>query len=247
MENKANIVAIIPARGGSKGIPRKNVKLLNGKPLIYYPIELAAEAERRGIIIDHIVSTEDTEIASTAKENGGKVPFLRPRELAADDFPVIDTIIHGINWWEEYHKNTIHSVLILQPTNPLTSIQDIDGAVGYYLHNQPEAKCLISICDAQHVRIPSLYYKKGKYLQQVSKETDPAARRQAVRKLYWRNGAIYIVRRDFLLNKRVLIDKTPIYYEMPRLRSLAIDDAFDWTLAEFLINHEKNKSLDDIR
>ena len=237
MKENVRMIAIIPARGGSKGIPKKNIKLLNNKPLIYYAIKLANEAKKRDIIVGHIVSTDNEEIASIARDNGGNVPFLRPKELATDDSPVIDTIIHAVNWWEEHHKDTIHSILILQPTNPLTAIEDIAESVKYYLDNQPEAKSLITVCDAQHVRLPTLYHKNGRYLQQVLKEMDPIVKRQALRRLYWRNGAIYITRRDLLLKDRKVIDENPLYYEMPRERSIAIDDKFDWDVAELLIGH----------
>ena len=229
------IVAIIPARGGSKGIPHKNIKPLNGRPLIHYAIELAMEAQKRGIITDHIVSTDSEKIASIAKDSGGNVPFLRPAELATDDSPVIDTAIHAVNWWEKNHGDTIHSILILQPTNPLTAGEDLENSIRYYLKNQPEAKCLISVCDAQHVRLPTLYHKKGKRLEQILKEVNPTERRQALQKLYWRNGAVYITRRDLLLKEKKIISENPLFYEMPRSRSVAIDDMFDWSLAEMLI------------
>jgi CMP-N,N'-diacetyllegionaminic acid synthase len=232
------IVAIIPARGGSKGIPHKNIKALNGRPLIHYAIELARAAQKKGVILDHIVSTDSEEIASKAKEIGGNVPFLRPQELANDNSPVIDTIIHALKWWEESHKDVIHSVLLLQPTNPLTALKDIEDSIKHYLNNQPNAKCLISICDAQHVRLSTLYHKKGKYLEQLLKEIDPVARRQTLRELYQRNGAVYITRRDLLLEERKIINENPLFYTMPRERSVAIDDIFDWLLAEFLLNRK---------
>lgn len=233
--NKEKIVAVIPARGGSKGIARKNIKLLNAKPLIGYAIELANEAAKRGIIAGHIVSTDDTEIATIAKEMGGNVFFLRPADLATDDSLVVDTIIHAVKWWQENHKDIIDHILLLQPTNPLTDIEDVAGAVAHYLKNQPEAECLISVSDAQHVRLPTLYFQKGKYLEQALKEANPLVRRQDLRKLYWRNGSIYISRRDLLLREGKILDNNPLFYEMPRERSVPIDDMFDWNLAEMLI------------
>jgi len=237
MQEDRKIIAIKPARGGSKGIPEKNIKLFNGKPLIYYAIKLAKESEKKGIIVDHIVSTNDREIASMARNIGGNVPFLRPESLATDDSLVIDTIMHAVEWWEQQHNDVVHSILLLQPTNPLTAIEDVDNSVKYYLDNQPKAKCLISICDAQHVRLPTLYYKYGKYLEQVSKKVNLVVRRQELRQLYWRNGAIYISRRDLFLKGGRLINDTPLFYEMSRFRSVAIDDMFDWTVAEFLLNN----------
>jgi len=230
------ILAIIPARSGSKGIPRKNIKSFNGKPLIHYAIALAAKVQRKGLIVGHIVSTDSKRIASIARKSGGNAPFLRPRELATDDSPVVETVMHTVKWWEEHNRSIIHSVLILQPTNPLTAAEDIEGAVRQYLDNQPKARCLISVCDAQHIRLPALYYKKGKYLEQAVRQLDPASRRQSLRRLYWRNGAVYIVRRDLLLKKRKIMSENPCCYEMPKARSVAIDDVLDWRVAEWLMN-----------
>jgi len=236
IENK-KILAIIPARGGSKGIPRKNIKSFNGRPLIHYAIALARKVQKKGVIVGHVVSTDSKRIASIAKESGGNVPFLRPRGLATDDSPVVDTVIHAVKWWEQHNRDTIHSVLILQPTNPLTTAQDVEGAAGQYLDNQPEAACLISVCDAQHIRLSALYHKRGEYLEQALPQLDPAARRQSLKKLYWRNGAIYIVRRDLLLKEQKIINENPLFYTMPRTRSVAIDDIFDWNVAELFMNH----------
>ncbi len=240
------IIAIIPARSGSRGIPRKNIKLFNGKPLIHYAIELAKEAQKKGIIYDHIVSTDSEEITSAAKEIEGNVPFLRPAELATDSSAVVDTIIHAVNWWEKNHGDTIHSILILQPTNPLTAGEDIENSVKHYLDNQPDASCLISVCDAQHIRLSSLYHEKSGYLEQVFKNVDPTERRQTLKKLYSRNGAVYITRRDLLLGERKIINENPLFYTMPRERSVAIDDRFDWQLAEFLMTQSKCPKPQDI-
>ena len=236
MTENQKILAIIPARGGSKGIPRKNIKSFNGRSLIHYAIALARKVQRRGIIVGHIVSTDSKQIASIAKDEGGNVPFMRPRELATDDSPVVETVIHAVEWWEEHNRDTIHSVLILQPTSPLTAAEDIEGAVKHYLDNQPKAECLISVCDAQHIRLSALYHKKGKYLEHTFQQLDPAARRQSLRRLYWRNGAVYIVRRDLLLKKRKIMSENPCCYEMPKARSVTIDDLFDWYVAEWLMN-----------
>ena len=234
-----NILAIIPARGGSKGIPHKNIKQFDGRPLIYYAVKLAEQAKGKGIITDHLVSTDDETIALMAGEHGGNVPFLRPRQLAADDSPVIDALIHAVNWWEEHHKHELHSILILQATNPLTVLEDISGSIKHYLDNQSKARCLISVCDAQHVRLPTLYRRNGIYMEQVLKGIDPVVSRQALTNLYWRNGAIYLSRRDLLLGEKKIIDESPLFYEMPRVRSVAIDDMCDWIIAESLMTHNK--------
>lgn len=230
-----NIVAIVPARSDSKGIPNKNMRPFNGRPLIHYAIELAREAEKRDIIADHIVSTDNEEIASVAKEMGANVPFIRPPELATDESAVVETVIHAMRWWEQHNNDVFHSVLLLQPTNPLTVLSDIENSTKYYLNNQPDAKCLISVCDARHVRLSTLYHKRGGYLEQALKKANPLVRRQDLRKLYWRNGSIYISRRDLLLREGKILNNNPLFYEMPRERSVPIDDMFDWALAESLI------------
>lgn len=239
--NNANILAIIPARGGSKGIPKKNIKPFVGKPLIYYAIKLAKEAKKSGLIVDHLVSTDSREIKLIAEKWGGRAPFLRPKELAADKSPMVDTIIHALNWWEKKNRDRIHSVLLLQPTHPLTTLKDIENAIEHYLNNQTKEKCLISICDAQHIRLPTLYYKKGKYLEQAIKGLNPNTQRQAMRSLYWRNGGIYLTRRDLLLRKRMLVNERPLFYEVSKFYSADLDDIFDWVMAEFLLNYNITK------
>lgn len=236
-----NILAIIPARGGSKGLPDKNIRLLGGKPLISYAIKLARQARAKGLISGHIVSTDSPKIASVAKRCRGSVPFLRPSRLATDKSMVIDTIVHAVNWWEKANGARIHSVLLLQPTHPLTPFSDVEKAVKNYLKNQPKAKSLISVCDAQDFRVSTLYYKEGPYLEQVKKDIDPAKRRQDLRDTYWRNGGIYIMRRDMIFKEKKVIDDRPLFYEMSRSDSVDIDDIFGLKFAEFLLKHKKGK------
>lgn len=226
------ILAIIPARGESKRLPGKNIKLLNGKPLVYYPIELAIQAEQKGLIIGHVVSTDDEKIASVAKEAGGNVSFLRPSELASDDSNVVDTAIHAVHWWQDNHDEMIDSVLLLQPTSPLTTTGDIEKALGHYI--QQQAKCLISVCKAKRGQLSTVYREKGEYLEQVFTDSSRFSG-----KFFWRDGGIYIAQCDLLFDKKTFIDESPAFYEIPRLRSVNIDDMFDWVLAESLVKCAK--------
>ena len=237
MTKKNCILAVIPARGGSKGIPGKNIKLLGGRPLISYAVRLAKAAEDKKIITDHIVSTDSSKIARIARRYGANVPFLRPKKIAGDRSLVIHTVIHAVLWWEMTHKRKVHSVLLLQPTHPLTTVRDVETALRLYTAGQPDAKCLISICDAQNIRLSTLYYKRGLRLEQVVKGIKPTTRRQDQRSTYWRNGGIYITRRDLLLKAHKIIDGHPLFYEMPRSRSIDLDDMFDWMVAECLLRH----------
>lgn len=241
MNKKEKILAIIPARGGSKGLPKKNIRLLGCKPLIYYPIRLAREMQKRGLISGHIVSTDSREIASVAKRYGGNVPYLRPKNLATDKSLVVDTIIYTTAaQWEKENSCKVHSVLLLQPTHPLTPVKDLEKAIRHYLNNQPKTKCLVSIAEAQNFRPSTLYYKKGKYLEQVLKGVNPTTRRQNLRITYWRNGGIYITRRDLIFGERKVIDESPLYYEMSRFCSVDIDDIFDLAFANFLLKYSKH-------
>lgn len=238
-----NIIAVIPARGDSKGIPKKNIKELGGKPLVYYSIILAQGAKKKGLIRDYLFSTDNLEIKSVAKKYKADAPFLRPKRLATDRSLMVDTVIHAVKWWEKNNKEKIHSVLLLQPTHPMTSLEDIKKSIKHYLNHQPEAKCLISICHIENIRITNLYYKKCEYLEQLVKGINPTGIRQNLRPLCWRNGGIYITRRDLLFGKKMLITGRPLFYEMPRARSVDLDDMFDWTVAELLIRYYRMKKL----
>ncbi|MBN2143870.1 MAG: acylneuraminate cytidylyltransferase family protein [Candidatus Aureabacteria bacterium] len=234
---KPDILGIIPARGGSKGIIGKNIRQMCGKPLIYYAVNLAQQLKRENLITDYLVSTDSEQIANVVKSFGAEVPFLRPGHLAGDNSPVIDTIIHAVNGWEKNQGKKIHSVLLLQPTNPLTVFSDVEKAILYYLSLQPGADSLISISNAEHIRLPTLYYKKGNRLVQVEKNAVPNVNRQKIKSLFWRNGAIYLSRRDLLLKKKRVLGPNPYYFEMPRMRSLTIDDLFDWEMAEWMMKY----------
>ena len=139
IDNK-RIVAIIPARGGSKGIKRKNIRILNGKPLISYTIEQALKSK----YIDRvIVSTEDLEIAEISKSFGAEVPFLRPQELAQDDTPGIEPIIHAVNYLNGEEKYFFEYVMCLQCTCPLRKAKDIDNSIEEI--NKKNADALVSV------------------------------------------------------------------------------------------------------
>src|SRR5688572_26758280 len=119
------VLGVVPARGGSKGISRKNVTLLNGKPLIAYTIEAAKQSAR---LTRTIVSTEDSEITATARRFGAEAPFVRPAELALDETPMLPVLIHAVGWLED-HGEKFDAVCLLQPTNPMRTASDIDGCI----------------------------------------------------------------------------------------------------------------------
>lgn len=231
--NKSTVLGIIPARGGSKGIPRKNIQELGGKPLIAWTIEAAKGA----LCIDRIiVSTEDEEIAAFARALGAEVPFIRPLELAADDTPGIDPIHHAIKELPGFDW-----ALMLQPTSPFRTSSDIDGIFNYcQAHAAPSA---VSVCEAG--KHPYWMYQRDEMdrLQPVIAGRPEIARRQDLPSVYALNGALYLGQTDWLLKHKGFVGQETIGYVMPGERSLDLDTVQDWEWAEYLLNKIKKTNL----
>lgn len=224
------MIAIIPARGGSKGLPGKNIKLLGGLPLIYYSINAAIKSKS----IDRvIVSTEDNEIASIAKDCGAEV-LIRPTNLALDTSMAIDTYLHVVDFIAKQDLKQIESFAALLPTAPLRSSQDIDEAIKIF--NDKNASSVISVTEAP---VPLNWYKritKKGTLENYSHEFDNLKNRQEHESTYVPNGAIFVFKTEILRLKRHYYTDKTYPYIMPRERSIDIDDLFDFKLAEYLVN-----------
>lgn len=221
------MIAIIPARGGSKGLPGKNVRPLNGKPLIAYAIEEALKAKH----IDRvIISTDDEEIARVAVEYGAELPFMRPAELASDTAMAIDNYIYTIGRLEEEDGKPIDAFVVLQPTSPLRIAEDIDGAIE--LFEQKDADSVISYCQEAH---PVTWHK---YLDEDGHFVDifeaNIKNRQENRESYYPNGAVYVFRTSMIRERKYYTDNSYAYV-MPRIRSVDIDFIEDFEYAEFLL------------
>ncbi len=224
------ILGIIPARGGSKSIPLKNIVPIAGKPLIAYTIESATFADS----IDRlIVSTDSDEIANIARINGAEVPFIRPSELAQDDTPGIDPILHALKWLDQHEAYHPDYVLVLQPTSPLRTTQDIEGIVQLALEQQAEAA--VSVCPVHH---HPLWTKKidaeGKLMNLLTPDKK-YTRRQDLPSAYALNGALYLSRRDVLIEKQTFYTEKTYAYVMSNERSIDIDTPWDLHLAELII------------
>ena len=218
------ILTLIPARGGSRGIPRKNIKWLADKPLIAWTIEAALKSRYLNSIV---VSTEDEEIAEIAQQWGAKVPFLRPTELAQDDTPGIDPILHALEQLPQFD-----AVMVLQPTSPLRTTQDINACI--HLAQNLHSPSVVSVTKpAKH---PYWMYQLGPS-QQLQKLMDVPAvsRRQDLPPVYALNGALYFAQVDWLRQHRTFVTDETIAYMMPRERSLDLDTLLDWKWAELLI------------
>lgn len=228
------MLAIIPARGGSKGLPRKNIKLLDGLPLICYSIKAALDSK----LVDRvIVSTEDKEIASISRDFGAEVPFMRPDNLASDKSMVMDTYLNVIDLISQQNSKPVESFVALLPTVPLRTSEDIDEAIKIF--NDKKADSVISVVEAS---TPIHWYRRitndGK-LKNYLPEFDVVKNRQELEKTYVPNGAIYIFRTEVLKLTRQYNTEKTFPYIMPRNRSADIDDLLDFEWAEYLLIKKK--------
>jgi len=227
-----SILAIIPARGGSKGTPRKNVRLLCGKPLIAYTIEAALSSK----LIDRVVvSTEDEEIAKVSKKYGAEV-LERPEELAQDDTPSLPVYQHAIRYLEEVKDYHPEIIVVLQPTSPLRIVEDIDRAIEEFLEAKYDS--IASVCEVEHP--PQwMYTLAGNRLKPVIKDAEKVVRRQDAPKVYRLNGAVYVTSRDIIMKENRVLGRDTKAYIMPLERSIDIDTELDFKLAELLMR-ERN-------
>ncbi len=226
-----NILAIIPARGGSKGIPKKNIRLFCGKPLIAYSIEAAKAAPSVGRII---VDTDSQEIADAAKQYGAEVPFLRPAEFAGDTSPIIDSVEHLLAKLKTDAGYEPTHVLLLQPTSPLRTSHDIENAVA--LMQQLGADNVISVC-----RTESLLLQMGDDKKLVMQNPGLAsASRQQAGKFYKFDGSmIYLIETAVLLRERSFAGGTPHGYEVEHWRAVDLDYPEDFVLGELIYQHRE--------
>lgn len=219
------ILGLIPARGGSKGIPRKNIKLLNGKELIRYTIEtgLACDA-----ITQLVVSTDDEEIAHISKSAGAEVPFMRPAELANDKAPTIDTVVHALKYFEE-QSVSFDAVCLLQPTVPFRNKNDLNEAI--HTFKSQAATSLISVREVPHVYNPYWVFEEEAstgYLKLAKTRKEIIARRQDLPKSFYRDGAVYIVRKEVVLNDYSLYGDKIIHHILQHSPNINIDTMDDW-------------------
>ena len=226
MYDDKRILAIILARGGSKGVPRKNIRALCGKPLIAWTIE---EMKKSKYIDLGIVSTEDDEIKKVAESFGGNVPFLRPKELARDDTPGIEPVLHAIDKLPNYDY-----IVLLQPTSPLRKVEDIDGAIEFCINRQ--AKSCVSVTEAEHSPYWMYSLSNDEVMIPLLKiSMDNSYQRQKLPKVYRLNGAVYVAECNFIKKNRSFIGSETLGYVMPQERSLDIDTISDFDFAEFVI------------
>ncbi len=228
------VLGIIPARGGSKGVPRKNIKLLYGKPLLAYTVESSSQAKR---LARTIVSTEDSEIAEIGRAIGADVPFLRPAELARDDTPSFDVVLHALEQLES-QGHPYDAVCLLQPTNPFRKAADIDACIE--LLESSGADSVVSVLPVPDSYNPKWVYWRNE-LQELALstgESSPVSRRQDLPPAFHRDGTIYVTRRNVLDEFGNLYGRSLLGYELARENSINIDTLEDWKTAEELLTKQ---------
>lgn len=230
--DKKKILAIIPARGGSKRVPGKNVRLLVGKPLIVHTIE---SAMRSKVIDKVVVSTDDKEISRVSEKAGAQV-IKRPKKLAQDRSPTHPVIEHAIDYLKKREGYKPDIIVLLQPTSPLRDHEDIDEALEIFLEN--ECQSLVGVCEADHpihwsLKIESCYLKPFFSMKHLE------IRRQDLPKSYMPNGAMFISRLESLIKHKSFYTPKTLSYVMPKEKSVDIDSEYDFKLAEEFLRYEK--------
>jgi CMP-N,N'-diacetyllegionaminic acid synthase len=235
------ILAIIPARGGSKGVPGKNIKLLGGKPLLQYTIDVALESD----LLDKVVlSSDDTEIIEFGKKMGAEVPFVRPDNLAEDTTSTLDVIKHCLNYYSE--KDEIYDVVcLLQPTSPFRSVGFLNEAIKTFICKETDS--LISVQKVPYEYNPHWTFEEDEngILKIATGEKQIISRRQDLPKTFHRDGSIYLTKVKTILEQNSLYGNSVSYLESPKEFYMNIDTLEDWKLAEtkvkgFMESNDKN-------
>ena len=220
------VLAVIPARGGSKGLPGKNIRFLDGKPLICYAVDTA-----RSVVadIDICVSTDSLDIKQTVENYGLKVPFLRPSVLATDTATTNDVLLHALHFYEQMGRK-YDAILLLQPTSPLRTDQQIKEAIEVF-HNEVDMVMGVKMSHAAAV----MCHENEQGMLEVTL-SNKATRRQDVKTYYEVNGAVYIINVKSLKEKSLPNFEKRVKYVMPAENSIDIDTLFDFEMAEFILS-----------
>jgi len=229
------ILAIIPARGGSKGVPRKNIKLLNGKPLLAYTSEIALQSK---YLTEIMVSTEDDQIMEVVRNLGIKVPFVRPLALAQDSTPTIDVIVHTLQWYEN-QAIFFDAVCLLQVTSPFRTVEFLDQAIEKFMVSYCDS--LVSVQKVPHEYNPHWIFEVNEEgnLKIATGEAEIISRRQDLPVAYHRDGSIYVTKTEVILQQHSLYGKSTAFIESEPEFYVNIDTLADWEKAEQMIKNSQ--------
>jgi N-acylneuraminate cytidylyltransferase len=240
-EVREKILVVIPARGGSKGVTRKNIRLICGKPLIAYTIETALAAQH--LVYRAIVSTDDEEIATVALQYGAEVPFLRPAELSGDEVPTLPVLQHAVNFVENTDQITLDWVLVLQPTAPFRIVEDIEASMALAFQGGCDSVISVERVFSVHP-ILMKRIEDNRLIPYCIEEKEGTRRQEYQPPAYLRNGAIYLTRRQILMEHSSLWGEVIRPYVMPHERSINIDNEIDLKLVEILMRERLHRTAE---
>lgn len=231
-----SLIAIIPARCGSKGLPNKNIKNLNGKPLMSWSIETALKCN---YIDEVMVSTDSEEYAKIARRFGANVPFIRPDKHASDTASRKDLIQHTIDFYKKKGRQFDY-IVFLEPTSPLRVLDDLNKSIETLLNDKNGAESIVGICKLENTHPEFLVELDNGFLDPYSKQPSKILRRQDINTLYFYEGSLYISETNAYLEKEFYHSKT-LGYIVPRWKSLEIDEIEDFVMIESIMKYKKYK------
>jgi CMP-N,N'-diacetyllegionaminic acid synthase len=228
-------LGIIPARGGSKGLPGKNIMSIAGEPLIYWTIKTAKDSR---LLSNFVISTDEPAIKEISECAGGNVPFLRPKELAGDKTSSTDVVLHCIEYFEEQNTH-FDNIVLLEPSSPLRKSDDIDNALKMFYNNYSNVDGIISVGKI-HLENPSVVkYIDNNLIFPISKGfTNKITRRQDYPEFYFPYGVLYIIKTDILKEKRSFYTDRIMPFVIERWQNYELDDIYDFYAIETIM---KNK------
>lgn len=230
--NHLNVLYIIAARGGSKGVPRKNIREIAGLPLIAYKIIAANRSQLSGRVI---VSTEDREIADIARQYGAETPFVRPKELASDTASSVDVVLHAMNWIMAAEDRIYDYICLLEPSSPFLSYKDLDEIKAVLETRKPDTLLGMKAVDVNSCFIHELDEQGGLSLFDTAIQNMKSVRRQDQKPQYTMNGCLYIAKWDYFIKNRSFHSQNSVPYIMDEIHSVEIDSMLNLAFAEFLV------------
>jgi len=237
MEHK--YFGIIPARGGSKGIRNKNIQLIGNKPMIQFTFEASKKSSKLDYVI---LSSDNGKIINLALRFKINVPFIRPKSLAQDDTPITKVITHALEWYKREHQNLPDNLIILQPTSPFRTGEDIDNAIEKYENSQKNS--LVSVCPVSQHPSECLTISDSNELEFINMGYNiiNLTRRQLYKKCYFIDGAIYICKTSKFLENGTMFNSSSEIFILPKSHSIDVDDWFDLLIARAMNYYSKREN-----
>lgn len=239
MYRNRKVLAMIPARGGSKGLPGKNIRPLLGKPLIAWTIEKA----KSSIYFDEVfVSTDDEEIGCIAREKGANVPILRPPELAQDNTPMLAVVEHTLDYFRQQGR-AFDYLASLEPTSPMRKGDDLDRAIAQLIDNEAKADSLVSVGEV-HMENPEIVKRiVSGYVKPYMEIDRKVTRRQDLSAAYFPYGVIYLTKVETLLTEKTFYAERTIPFFIERWQNYEIDDLYDWLCIETILKYRAEMGM----